>query len=159
MLFRSSAAEEYAECQLKARFLSGLPQEFELFETMRVSREGCALLARHMQRLSASARYFGFEFDQQAIRAAVGQACAALPAGEHRMRLSIGSSGTAGISIQTTPLQPLKEPVRLLLASDPMRSDDLFLRHKTTVRQRYDDAWREAEKQGAFDMLDRKSVV
>ena len=153
IVFDSSAAEEYAECQLKARFLSGLPQEFELFETMRVSREGCALLARHMQRLSASARYFGFEFDQQAIRAAVGQACAALPAGEHRMRLSIGSSGTAGISIQTTPLQPLKEPVRLLLASDPMRSDDLFLRHKTTVRQRYDDAWREAEKQGAFDML------
>jgi para-aminobenzoate synthetase/4-amino-4-deoxychorismate lyase len=34
-----------------------------------------------------------------------------------------------------------------------MQSDDLFLRHKTSVRQRYDAAWREAEKQGAFDML------
>lgn len=153
IVFDSDAADEYAECQLKARFLSGLPHEFELFETMRVTRDGCTLLERHLQRLRASALYFGFAFDEQTICAEVQRAYASLSEGDYRLRLAIGNSGAAGISVQTAPLQKLAEPVRLLLAPDPTQVGDLFLRHKTTVRQRYDAAWREAEKQGAFDML------
>ena len=153
IVYDSVAAEEYAECQLKARFLSGLPQEFELFETMRATRAGCVLLERHLARLGASARYFGFGFDEAAIRLAVLQACVALPDGIHRMRLAIGNSDTKSVSVQTAPLQTLAEPVRVLLAPAPTNSDDLFLRHKTTVRQRYDAAWRAAEQQGAFDQI------
>jgi para-aminobenzoate synthetase/4-amino-4-deoxychorismate lyase len=41
----------------------------------------------------------------------------------------------------------------VLLAPEPTRSDDLFLRHKTTLRSRYDAAWKAAEAQGAFDQL------
>jgi para-aminobenzoate synthetase/4-amino-4-deoxychorismate lyase len=41
----------------------------------------------------------------------------------------------------------------LLLAPDATDSDDLFLRHKTSIRTRYDAAWRDAEAQGAFDAL------
>jgi para-aminobenzoate synthetase / 4-amino-4-deoxychorismate lyase len=44
-------------------------------------------------------------------------------------------------------------PVRLLLAKQPMQSHDVFLRHKTTLRRRYDLAWQAAEKNGAFDTL------
>ena len=153
IVFDSAAVDEYAECLLKASFLSGLPQEFELFETMHVTEDGCSLLNQHLRRIRASALYFGFEFDEDEIRAAVEQACAGLPAGDHRMRLSIGNSGASSISVQTAPLQKLEEPVRVLLAPKPTRAGDLFLRHKTTVRQQYDAAWREAEKQGAFDML------
>ena len=43
--------------------------------------------------------------------------------------------------------------MRLLLSTEPVRSDDLFLRHKTSIRARYDAAWRAAERQGAFDTL------
>jgi para-aminobenzoate synthetase/4-amino-4-deoxychorismate lyase len=43
--------------------------------------------------------------------------------------------------------------VRLLLAKQPMQSQDVFLRHKTTLRRRYDLAWQAAEKNGAFDTL------
>ena len=42
----------------------------------------------------------------------------------------------------------------LLLATSsdaPVRSNNLFLRHKTSIRARYDAAWRNAEAQGAFD--------
>jgi len=150
IVFDSNATDEYAECQLKARFLSGLPQTFDLFETMRATRDGCTLLEQHLQRLRASALYFGFDFDDSSIRTAVREACASLNDGDHRLRLALG---VAGISVQTTPLQKLVEPVRVLLAPETMQSSDLFLRHKTTVRQRYDAAWREAEQQGAFDML------
>lgn len=150
IVFDSQTADEWAECQLKAGFLTGLPPTFAIFETMRASPQGCPLLEKHLARLPASAAYFGLAFDEKAARTAVREACAGLAAGDYRLRLAFGP---AGIDIRTAPLAPLPEPVRLLLADEPMSSDDLFLRHKTTVRDRYDAAWREAERQGAFDML------
>ncbi len=48
----SEAASEYAECLLKARFLTGLPQDFELLETMQASSSGCPWLERHLDRLA-----------------------------------------------------------------------------------------------------------
>ncbi len=152
IVFDSEAGDEYAECQLKARFLTGLPNEFEIFETMRATGAGCAQLARHLARMQASAAYFGFPFDQAAALAKVEQACAGLPGGAlHRLRLALAGDGS--LRVQSAPLAPLAEPVRLLLAEDATRGDDLFLRHKTSVRTRYDAAWRDAEAQGAFDTL------
>ncbi|MGZ5817467.1 MAG: aminodeoxychorismate synthase component I [Burkholderiaceae bacterium] len=149
----SVAADEYAECQLKAHFLIGLPHDFELFETMHVTRaEGCRYLERHLARMCSSALYFGFKFDDAAIRNAVQRECLALPTdGAYRLRLALNQSGTC--SIKTAPLPTLSEPVKLLLAPQPTVANDLFLRHKTTVREGYDAAWRTAEAQGAFDML------
>lgn len=149
----SVSHEEYAECRLKAGFLAGLQHDFSLFETIHASRaDGCRHLDLHLQRLQASARYFSFQYDEASLRTALDQACAALPSdGAYRMRLALDQAG--GCSIQSGLLTPLQEPVRLLLASEPTRADELFLRHKTTVRQRYDAAWRTAEQQGAFDML------
>jgi para-aminobenzoate synthetase/4-amino-4-deoxychorismate lyase len=43
--------------------------------------------------------------------------------------------------------------VGVLLAAEPVDGADLFLRHKTSRRQRYDSAWRAAQERGAFDML------
>lgn len=63
IVFDSQTQEEYAECQLKARFLSTLRPTFDLFETMRVTRAGCVLWDRHMHRLRGSARYFGWTLD------------------------------------------------------------------------------------------------
>ena len=149
----SMAREEFAECHLKASFLTGLPNAFELIETIHATRsDGCRHIDLHLQRLRASADYFGFAFDEAALRASLQRASDAFSSGEpHRVRLALKQDGTC--SIQTAPLAPLSLPVRLLIA--PQRTDaaDLFLRHKTSVRQRYDDAWRTAEAHGAFDML------
>ena len=61
--------------------------------------------------------------------------------------------GTGDIQIQTGLLSPLTAPVAVLLAPLVQSSASLWLRHKTTRRAVYDQAWREAEEQGAFDML------
>jgi para-aminobenzoate synthetase/4-amino-4-deoxychorismate lyase len=148
----SAAADEYAECRLKAAFLTGLPSEFELFETMHATRSaGCRHLDLHLRRLCASAAYFGFPCSEEAIRMRLNEACAALPPGEHRLRLALSQAGN--VTLQSAPLSALDEPVKILPGQQPTMSDDLFLRHKTTARQRYDAAWRAAEAQGAFDML------
>jgi para-aminobenzoate synthetase/4-amino-4-deoxychorismate lyase len=149
----SDAASEYAECQLKARFVTGLPNELEIFETLRASHEhGCRHLEQHLDRLAASCRFFGHPFEIGAARALLIEACVAMAPGQlYRLRLAVQPGG--GMTIQSAPLQPLNEPVALLLASETTHSGDVFLRHKTGVRSRYDAAWRAAEARGAFDAL------
>ena len=149
----SDAAQEFAECQLKASFLTGLSNDFELFETLYASREqGAHHQERHLARLAASAAYFGFACDLAAARAYLAAACAELEAGvPHRVRLALAQSGA--YAVQRAPLAPLVEPVRALLAADATSSSELFLRHKSSERARYDAAWRAAEAQGAFDTL------
>lgn len=148
----SIAADEYAECLLKARFLTGMPHEFELFETLHATREaGCRHLELHLQRLHASAAYFGFAHDESAIRALLLQTSTRLADGPHRLRLALHPDGSC--SVQTGALAALQEPVRLLIADRAPQVPTLFLRHKTSVRADYDAAWRAAEAQGAFDTL------
>jgi len=149
IVYDSASGDEYAECRLKARFLTGLPNDFELFETMYATPAGgIRHRARHLQRLAASAAYFGFAWDEKAANGCLDGASVGAAV---RLRLALAQSGA--FSVQQAPLAPLLQPVRVLLAPDTTDASDLFLRHKTTVRTRYDSAWREAEAQGAFDML------
>jgi para-aminobenzoate synthetase / 4-amino-4-deoxychorismate lyase len=153
IVFDSEADGEYAECQLKARFLTGLPNEFELFETIRASYEdGPRHLDAHLDRIAASCAYFGFPLERDAARSAVVDACLALGPGLYRIRLSVNQAGQPQVT--SAPLTPSPaEPVRVLLSDQATRSDDLFLQHKTSIRGRYDAAWRAAEAKGAFDTL------
>ncbi|NML60438.1 aminodeoxychorismate synthase component I [Massilia sp. RP-1-19] len=151
IVFDSDPVDEFAECRLKARFLTGLTNDFELFETMRATRDGIAHRDLHLARIAKSADYFGFAFDRDAASAALDKACDDLADAVFRMRFALRQDGA--MSIQAAALLALDEPVKLLLAPDATRSDDLFLRHKTSVRGRYDAAWRDAEAHGAFDTL------
>lgn len=149
----SQAADEFAECRLKAGFLTGLEGGFSLFETLYADQEsGCRHLARHLQRLQHSATYFNFACDPETIRCALASTCAGLPpATPHRIRLDLWRDGA--IRVQHSAVQALDTPVRVFVAPEPTHSNDLFLRHKTSHRTIYDAAWREAERHGGFDSL------
>jgi para-aminobenzoate synthetase/4-amino-4-deoxychorismate lyase len=149
----SEAAAEFAECRLKARFLTGLAPQFELFETMYATREdGCRHWDRHLARIGASAAYFGHPWNEGLAHVRAQEACAALAPGlAHRLRLALQPDGE--IVVQSGVLAPLAEPVGLLIAEAPVESGSLFARHKTGVRSRYDGAWKAAESAGAFDAL------
>jgi para-aminobenzoate synthetase/4-amino-4-deoxychorismate lyase len=153
IVYDSEPGAEYAECRLKARFLTGLPNSFEIFETMFATREdGCRHLERHLARLRASSAYFGYPFTEELARAGAIAACAVLPAqSPHRLRLALQPDGE--IVVHTAPLAPLEGPVEVLLSSEPVDSTALFARHKTNIRSRYDAAWKDAERVGAFDTL------
>ncbi|GAB3430054.1 aminodeoxychorismate synthase component I [Massilia solisilvae] len=153
IVFDSDAAAEYAECQLKARFLTGLANDFELFETIRASfDDGPRHLDEHLDRIGRSCAYFGFPFEREAAKALVVDACLALGPGLQRVRLSVNATGEA--RVQAAPLgETPREPVRVLLSDQPTDSGDLFLRHKSSIRSRYDAAWKAAEAKGAFDAL------
>ncbi|HDR9484705.1 TPA: bifunctional anthranilate synthase component I family protein/class IV aminotransferase [Burkholderia aenigmatica] len=154
----SVAADEYAECELKARFLTDADPGFQLFETTAATRaDGIRHLDRHLARLQRSADAFGFHFDADALRREIDARCAALDGdGAYRMKLALAKDGT--VEIVSAPLKPLPAgPVGVLLASAhgfaPTRASDALLLHKTTRRAEYDRAWQAAEALGAFDML------
>jgi para-aminobenzoate synthetase/4-amino-4-deoxychorismate lyase len=151
----SDAQAEYAECSLKARFLTGLKNEFDIFETMyATAADGIRHRARHLARLAASARYFGFPWDEGAAHAYLDAACAMLDPAQPAYRLKLSLQPSGAFSVQHAVLAPLAQlPVGALLAPDATGADDLFLRHKTSIRQRYDAAWQDADAQGAFDTL------
>jgi para-aminobenzoate synthetase/4-amino-4-deoxychorismate lyase len=153
IVYDSVPLEEFAECQLKARFLTGLSNDFELFETLYATQaDGVRHLERHLARLSASAHYFGFAWDEAAARAYLALACQALPPNQpHRLRLAINQAGA--FTVQNGPLMPLPEPVKVQLAAQASDSKQLFLRHKSSLRAAYDAAWKAAESAGAFDQL------
>jgi para-aminobenzoate synthetase/4-amino-4-deoxychorismate lyase len=155
----SVAADEFAECQLKASFLTGAEPGFDLFETMYATREeGVRHLSRHLARLSGSAALLGFLLpDERAIREQIAAKCNSLePNTPHRMRLALSKNGA--LQITAAVLAPLAaSTVGVLLGPDQhfasTEAADPLLLHKTTRRAEYDRGWQEAEKKGAFDTL------
>ncbi|OTP69275.1 chorismate-binding protein [Caballeronia sordidicola] len=153
----SVAADEFEECQLKAQFLTGSDPGFQLFETTFATKDGIRHWGRHLARLASSAGWCGFPLDRTALRSLVDETCAGFEQdASYRLRIALAKSGE--INVTSAPLAPLAEQtVSVLLASEygfaPRSSNDPLLEHKTTSREDYDRAWREAETHGAFDML------
>jgi len=149
----SQARAEYEECLLKASFLIDAPPGFDLFETLYATHEdGYRHLALHRQRLQNSAACFGFKYDPTAIDSALETARLDFKTGmPYRVRLTLSFSGAC--TAHSAPLAALSPVVGMLLAPDPITVDKQLLRHKISLRPRYDRAWREAEARGAFDML------
>ena len=150
----SVPADEYAECQLKSRFLTGLDPGFAVFETMRATREqGVCHLDRHLARLARSARTFGFAWEEMELREAVQAAIDKLPARQpQRLRLALDRAGR--IDLRAVALQALGEgPVTLRLEPRPLPAARPLAAHKTTLRAEYDEGIRAAEAEGAFDSL------
>ncbi len=152
IVYDSDARAEYQECLLKARFLTGAAPGFELFETMRATAGACPLLERHLARLSASAAALGFAYDDTMVRERIAVTCATLETGrDYRLRIALVSDG--GLQVRCAPVEPLPQPVRVLLSPLRMPADDVLLAHKTTLRRTYDAGWQQAEAAGAFDTL------
>ena len=137
--FDSSASGEFDETVAKARVLTARRPSFELLETMRRDPgEPIRRLPQHLDRLGASAAYFGFAFDEEAVHAAL---TAAGEGSERpvRVRLRLARSGATDIAV--TPFdRGAPEPVRLEMDDVPVDPSDVFLFHKTTLRRRYEDA-------------------
>lgn len=139
VIFDSGASPEYDECVLKLRFMSEDTPGFDLIETLAYHPgDGYLLLERHMQRLQASAAYFGFPYREEDVREELLQHVRTF-AGSRRVRLLLSADG--GISVTSTDLPPAAQDAvfNLVIAQETTWSTDRFLFHKTTNRAFYDD--------------------
>ncbi len=161
--YASEPAAEYRECLLKARFLSDLADDAQgvlLIETLRldVDERGYNYPRRagHRRRLARSAATLGFAFDAEAFDQALADAgndATRHPAGAWRVRLTLARNGAVATTV--APLDPLPAgPLEVMLSPLVIASDDPWLAHKTTVRQRYDaELARVTQIPGVFDVL------
>lgn len=147
IVWDSDPDDEYRECLAKARILTtpACGQEFELLETMLwTPDDGYFLIAKHLNRMRASAGYFDFEFDQATIEKELAGIAKRLPRERHRIRLLLRRDGQIH-SVEAPLLDADSDrPRRLVLAREPVDSSDPFLYHKTTRRDVYEQALRSA---------------
>ncbi len=139
IVWDSEALHEYDECKTKALILSRLSGSFDLLETLLWKpTTGYFLMEHHLDRLSDTANYFGYAFDREAIRRELINAAAALPPQRHRVRLLLDRSGQ--VTLQSAPLTDRRPRWLVALDDRAINDQDPFLFHKTTARQRYEDA-------------------
>lgn len=149
--YDSDPEAEYAECLLKSRFMARSTEPFELIETIRWDN-GFFLLDPHLIRLRASAEYFGFRCEPEAVRERLNKFAAAFQRGSaYRVRLLAARSGA--ISISGEPLVDTAQAASLLISSERTDSSDAFLRHKTTRRALYNRMLAQARGRAFDDAL------
>ena len=149
--YDSVAREEYQECRLKAEFLND--NSFALIESMRCEAGKCLLLPLHLERLQASADYFGFRFLRTELVAAIESAMRdSSDRGASKLRLELRRDGSWILS-ELAPLEEEPELSKAMLWPEPVQSDDRFLRHKTTRRALYNHAAQVSRERGYIDAI------
>ena len=147
----SRPEDEYRECLLKANFLIRQRPQFQLLETMLWDGE-FVFLAMHLDRMESSAVYFEFPFDRASITSQLVGRSNKFPLGDrYRVRLLLDSTGK--ITITDTKQSPDRSTGYVRLSSERTSSEDVFLRHKTTHRERYDRLYAEARADGFDEIL------
>jgi para-aminobenzoate synthetase/4-amino-4-deoxychorismate lyase len=135
----SRADDEYAECLQKTLLLTQQHAPFELLETLLFDK-GYRLLDRHLDRIAASADYFGIPFDRARAIAALTEAGGGIT-DPRRIRLLWSQQGTPRVEVH--PLSPAPDRLRVRVATGQVNSRDVFLFHKTTRRDIYITALQE----------------
>ncbi|MFO7767619.1 MAG: chorismate-binding protein, partial [bacterium] len=137
----SEPEREWEECLLKSRILEGERPGFRLLETLRWEPgEGFVRLEGHLARMAASAGYFDRPFDRQRVLAAVQ---AALPGASAPRRVRIMLDAAGRVEVESAPLDEVPgRPVEAGFARTPVDPADVFLFHKTTLRDTYQTALR-----------------
>ena len=154
----SEPLSEYRECLLKAAFLGDVkeppPERFSLIETLLWDRE-YPLLELHMDRLTNSARHFGFPCRRAEVESLLSEYATPFKAGtRQRVRLLLAPDGSIRIEHQ-----PLEEPdapaktLRVSVARERTDPADPMLYHKTTNRPLYGPAFEAAVRMGYADVL------
>jgi len=151
IVYDSDPTAEFAECHLKARFLTRTQPAFDLIETL-LWNDGYTLLPLHLDRLQGSCDYFDRRFDAAEIESRLDALAATFaPLSRHRVRLTLDSRGQ--VALTHSPLGPNTSECKVMLASERTSSTDVFLRHKTTHRPLYDRLFAEAQQAGFDEVL------
>jgi para-aminobenzoate synthetase/4-amino-4-deoxychorismate lyase len=151
----SDPGAEYDEACLKGRVLTDLESDYELIETFRWSRaRGFVRLDLHLDRLAASARRLGFLFERSHAEEGLqrlDEACQDARA-DLRVRLALARSGKVTVTHAQAP-PPATGVLRVGLADQRLDPADPFLRHKTSRRGVYEDAFAAAAARGLDEAL------
>jgi para-aminobenzoate synthetase/4-amino-4-deoxychorismate lyase len=125
---------------------------FQLIETMLFDGSSLPFLPFHLERLTSSAAYFDFTCDRDSIESQLRQLEASFPAGQrHRVRLLLNPNGR--ITLSHTAITADSSPLKVRISPHRTSSSDVLLRHKTTLRDIYDQQYAQAHNDGFDEVL------
>ena len=132
VVWESTGPGEWQESLDKAKVLEALKPP-ELIETMRFDPgAGVSLWPLHLARLARSSQVFQYPFDPLQAAKMVG---AIESSAAQRLRLKLSSEGE--LTLESGPLPDVQSVVRLAVAMQPVHSQGMYLRHKSTRREIY----------------------
>jgi len=153
IVWDSDEQAEYDETLLKSTFAFRIQPAMELFETLLLNRDReYAHLQNHIARLLASADYWDFAADEQAIRDLLAQVAAEAPDAPVVVRLSLNRAGRLTVSTRPAP-DPPTGPATVRLSTKRVDSGDRLLYHKTNRRDLYDRERQAATDDGLFEVI------
>lgn len=137
IVWDSDPSAEYDECLLKAEFLTGDCAPFGLIETLAWTRaQGFAHMEGHINRLRASAEWFGFAYDETVFRNTLDRLVTNAPTDSLRIRIVLRPDGS--VESSAAPLPPVAERLTYVISEHRLDAAHPYLRFKTTRRALYD---------------------
>ena len=151
IVWDSTSADEYAEALLKAQVLTEQQPEFSLLETILWTPEvGFSLRRKHIERMLDSADYFDYPISKEKIEEYLDQISSRFNS-PHCLRLLLDKYGALSSQSMLEPQSFAKHSIgmaargyKAILAKQTIDSDNIFLFHKTTKRDIYEAARRDA---------------
>lgn len=133
----SDVGTAYEEARLKAKVLVERRPEFSLVETVRIDRTGPVRVDDHLDRLADSADYFGFACDRDAVIEAIdAEVAEAEPPAVVRVELArAGQVETVIDRAEPWSDVPAGPELGLVVADQPVSSENIYLFHQTTNRR------------------------
>ena len=131
----STSADEYSEALLKAHVLTERPREFSLFETMLwTPDEEFFLLEKHIARMEDSSDYFDLPFSREKLEDFLNNLASGFNSPK-RVKVLLDSFGD--FSAESKEFHSDKKVFKVHLAEQSIKSNNVFLFHKTTHRDIY----------------------
>ena len=133
---------EWDECLTKSKVLSVKDSsDFELFETMKWDTDsGVFLEEYHFNRLKDSASYFDFKLCDVRVKEIIDETIRNISNNLCVIRLFVNAKGDIRIETSEVPVFIKNQKYTVSLAKNPVQSEDIFLYHKTTQREVYENA-------------------
>jgi len=133
---------EWDECLTKSKVLSVKDSsDFELFETMKWDTDsGVFLEEYHFNRLKDSASYFDFKFCEVRGKEIIDETIRNISNNLCVIRLFVNAKGGIRIETSEVPVFIKNQKYTVSLAKNPIQSENIFLYHKTTQREVYENA-------------------
>lgn len=155
IIYESDGNDEFAECLLKADFLTSLNQSFYLIESFKYNADKQVFyhLKEHLYRLQQSSRCFGFKFSKNKIEKELAAIKKSLNAGEYKIRLSAFHNGKIDVSHSEILKDNNDSPKTITISTDKIDSSSVFQYHKTSRRELYNQGFKSASQSGFYDVV------
>ncbi|MCF6764951.1 aminodeoxychorismate synthase component I [Thiotrichales bacterium 19S3-7] len=152
----SEVNDEWEELKLKANFVRQVHKPFDLIECILYKNNAYQHLDKHINRLENSAQIFNFVFDRYHLLDQLMELTAELQS-DKAYKVKILLAGCGKVSISFDEALSISQPIKLIIANEPIDSSNILFQHKTTahsVRGFYDQMVSKYRQQtDCFDVI------